>query len=99
MSKILIEPLNFKNHDHLFQLHRLETRQDNLSKIDDAILKQVYGGGRLPDANELAVIVALRNTDPSRILTGAILDDKSISINIAVFEAGSSGNTSHQING
>ena len=98
MSNILIEPLNLNNHNDLFQLNTLKKRQDNLSEIDDVILKQVYGG-RLPDDNELAVIVGIRNTDPSRSLTAAILGDKSISINIAVFEPGSSGNSSNQING
>ena len=98
MSNILIEPLSLKNYNHLFQLNNLKERQNNLSEIDDAVIKEIYGG-RLPNDDELAVIVGTRNTDLSRRLTGAILDDKSISINIAVFEPGSSGNSSNQING
>lgn len=98
MSKIIIKSLNFNGHNNLSQLNDLNKRQNNLSEIDDEILKQLYGG-RLPNDNELAVIVALRNTDPSRSLTGAILNGQSISINIAVFDPGSSNNTSNQING
>lgn len=98
MSNILIEALNLKNDNNLFGLNHLDKRQNNLSEIDDTSLKRVHGG-RLPNDNELAVIVALRNTNPSRTLTGAILDDKSISINIAIFDPGSSGNSSNQING
>lgn len=98
MSKIIIKSLNFNGHNNLSQLNDLNKRQNKLSEIDDEILKQLYGG-RLPNDNELAVIVALRNTDPSRSLTGAILNGQSISINIAVFYPGSSNNTSNQING
>ena len=98
MPTLLIKPLNLHNDNHLLLLSYLEKKQKNLPEIDNSILNQVYGG-RLPNDDELAIIVALRNTDPSRSLTGAILDDKSISINIAIFAPGSSDNVSNQING
>ena len=97
MSNITIEALELNNKNHLLNLNNLNKKQNKLSEIDDKSLKQVYGG-RLPNDNELAVIIALRNTNPSRNLTGAILDDKSISINIAIFDPGSYGNVSNQIN-
>ncbi len=97
MSNITIEALELNNKNHLLNLNNLNKKQNKLSEIDDKSLKQVYGG-RLPNDNELAVIIALRNTNPSRNLTGAILDDKSISINIAIFDTRSYGNVSNQIN-
>lgn len=98
MPTLLIKPLNLQNDNHLLLLSNSGKKPNNLPEIDNGILNQVYGG-RLPNDDELAIIVALRNTDPSRSLTGAILDDKSISINIAIFAPGSSDNVSNQING
>ncbi len=97
MPNIMIKALELNNENHLLNLNNLDKKQNKLSEIDDKSLKQVYGG-RLPNDNELAIIIALKNTNPSRNLTGAILDDKSISINIAVFAPGSYGNVSNQIN-
>lgn len=98
MSTLLVKPLNLKNNSNLFQLNNLENKQNSLSEINDVILEQIFGG-RLPNGNELAIILALRNTEPSRLLTGAILDNKSIFLNIGIFAPGSSGNISNQING
>ncbi len=97
MPIIIIENLDLKDENNLFELNNLDKKQNKLSEIDDKSLKQVYGG-RLPNDNELAVIIALKNTNPSRNLTGAILDEKSIYINIAIFDPGSYGNISNQIN-
>ena len=67
-------------------------------EIDDLVLKQIYGG-RLPDSNEVALIIADANSDGSRALTGAILNDVDIKVNIAVADPGSSNNTVNQVNG
>jgi hypothetical protein len=64
----------------------------NLSEIDNAMQRQVYGG-RLPDANETALILATRNTDPSRAYTGAILNNQSTSVSVVAIAPGSNNNT------
>ncbi len=79
-------------------LNSKDIQVNDLSEIDNKTLKSIKGG-RLPNDNELAIILALRNTHPSRSLTGAVLDNKSIAINIAIFGPGSGGNIGQQING
>lgn len=82
----------------LIQLNSLEVKQNNCFEIDDAILKQIIGG-RLPDSNETAIIVARANTDDSRAFTGAILNDENVKVNIGIADPGSSNNTVNQVNG
>lgn len=73
----------------------LKHQQD---RLNDLILKQIYGGN-LPNSEQTAVILAYANTQPSRDLTGAILDGKNIAIDVTVADPGSSGNVVNQRNG
>lgn len=72
MTKLQIQPLKLSE-----KYHNIE------SEIDDAIQKQIYGGGIIPDPI-LDLALATANTDFSRDLIGATLDGDTIVGNVVI---------------
>jgi hypothetical protein len=81
----------------LSQKHH-QDRLNELSKIDNLALNQIYGGN-VPNSEQTAVILAYANTDPSRDLAGAIVEGQNVAIDVTVADLGSSGNVVNQRNG
>lgn len=54
--------------------------------INDKVLKQIKGGG-IPNSDELAFIIAYRNTAPSRATAGAVVRGEETELNVAVIKA------------
>ena len=98
MPTIQIEPLKLGSNSNFVCFDDGRNKQQCLEDLNVSLLEKIYGG-RLPTSEELAVILALRNTDPSRDLTGAILDGKNIELNILIAGPGTGNNGAVQVNG
>ncbi|MDJ0571355.1 MAG: hypothetical protein QNJ53_20205 [Pleurocapsa sp. MO_192.B19] len=72
MIELQIQPLNFP-----------EKYQNSESEIDDAIQRQIYGGGIIDDPI-LDIALATANTPFSRALIGAALDGDNILGNVVL---------------
>lgn len=91
MKTLQIESLDLKRKEN-------QIKSNALLDLDISILSKIYGGG-LPNSEQMAVILAYANTQPSRDLTGAILAGQNIAIDVTVADPGSSDNTVNQHNG
>ena len=86
MANVSYYRSNFKIVDSAQKLRLSNIQSNDEININDEFLKQIKGGG-IPNLDELAFIIAYRNTAPSRAMAGAIVRGEDTEINVAVINA------------